>query len=259
MGTYYMWAGDTNPSASSFSIVQNRSTKKIVVKADAGTTPVGSINMWATQNFPLGWILCNGAAITYAQYPELYVTLGGVSPYTATITVPDMRGRFPLGASSGSMPGGRLVKALGSAPQDAYTHNHTTSLAHGHLDNISVNAHNHSDNFATNNHNHSSNINATAGATSTTTATGSSFLFSGAAGTYRFHTHAINGNVLSNNTTNQGGSISGNVSTNSTANQGGNISGSVTDQAATSTSTASQTEILPPYIPIHYIIYTGVI
>ena len=259
VGTYYMWAGDPDPISSSFSIVQNRSTKKIIVKADAGTAPVGSINMWATQNLPLGWILCNGAAITYAQYPELYVVLGGVSPYTATINVPDMRGRFPLGSSSGTMPAGRLVKALGSAPSNAFTHNHTTSLAHNHAHSIGINVHDHSDNFTISNHNHADNIEATAGATSSTTGLGATFLYSGVAGTYRYHTHNVSANVTSNNVANAGGQISGSIANNAAANEGGNITGSVTAQAATTTSTANQTEILPPYFPVHYIIYTGVI
>jgi microcystin-dependent protein len=256
---YYMWAGDQDPVSSSFSIVQNTSNSKIVVKADAGTTPVGSINMWATQTLPEGWILCNGSAITYAQYPELYVVLGGVSPFTATINLPDMRGRFPLGASSGTMPLGRLSKALGSTPLDTFTHNHTTSIAHNHGHNIATNAHNHSDNFATSNHNHTDNIDSTGGAASSSTGSGSTFLFSGVAGTYRYHTHSVTANVTSNNITNQGGGLTGNVTANNLTNQGGTINGGVTGQAATATSTAPQTEILPPYFPIHYIIYTGVV
>jgi microcystin-dependent protein len=183
--------------------------------------------------------------------------LGGVSPFTATINLPDLRGRFALGASSGTMPVGRLSKALGSSA-GAFTHNHTTSIAHNHADNFVLNAHNHSDNIGINAHSHGDNI-GTGGANAQTTVSGQDYAWFVTGATYRYHSHVANGSVSTNDPVNRGGNIKGSVSTNNTTNQGGNFTGNVTAQAATTTATANQAEILPPYIALHYIIYTGVV
>ena len=53
--------------------------------------PIGSITMWSTPNPPAGWVICDGRSITGDTYAALRTVLG-------TDVVPDLRGRFPLGA-----------------------------------------------------------------------------------------------------------------------------------------------------------------
>jgi microcystin-dependent protein len=59
--------------------------------------PIGSIVMWSVAAAPTGWLICNGQAITNAQYSLLCTALG--SPGADT-TVPDMRDLSPIGAAS---------------------------------------------------------------------------------------------------------------------------------------------------------------
>lgn len=53
--------------------------------------PIGSITMWATATPPNGWLICDGRSITGDTYTELRTVLG-------TNVVPDLSGKFPLGA-----------------------------------------------------------------------------------------------------------------------------------------------------------------
>jgi microcystin-dependent protein len=67
------------------------------------TVPIGVIMPFAGTIVPEGYLLCDGSEVKTADYPELY----GVIGYTyrsatllsgaATFSLPDLRGRFPLG------------------------------------------------------------------------------------------------------------------------------------------------------------------
>ncbi|MEM9849507.1 MAG: tail fiber protein, partial [Bacteroidota bacterium] len=57
--------------------------------------PIGTIQMWATETPPTGWLICNGSTFNTSTYSELNAILG-------SNTLPDFRGRFPLGQYSNS-------------------------------------------------------------------------------------------------------------------------------------------------------------
>ncbi|MEM0991581.1 MAG: tail fiber protein [Bacteroidota bacterium] len=57
--------------------------------------PVGTIQMWATETPPTGWLICDGSTFNTSTYSELNAVLG-------SNTLPDFRGRFPLGQYSNS-------------------------------------------------------------------------------------------------------------------------------------------------------------
>ena len=65
---------------------------------------LAQIIMFAGNFVPIGWLSCNGALLSIAQYDALYVLIGttyggdGVS----TFALPDLRGRAPVGAGQGS-------------------------------------------------------------------------------------------------------------------------------------------------------------
>ncbi|MEM6699011.1 MAG: tail fiber protein, partial [Bacteroidota bacterium] len=61
----------------------------------ADQVPIGTIQMWPTETAPSGWLLCNGSTFNTSTYPDLNSVLGGN-------TLPDFRGRFPLGQYSNS-------------------------------------------------------------------------------------------------------------------------------------------------------------
>lgn len=74
--------------------------------SNVATVPVGAIMPYAGQTPPSGYLLCDGAEVQISMYPELYAILGnsykaGIDYLgLATFRLPDLRGRFPLGADN---------------------------------------------------------------------------------------------------------------------------------------------------------------
>lgn len=69
--------------------------------ADVATgAPVGVVQMWAGQDIPRGYLLCNGQELEQTAYPELYAALGSAFLTTSgKFKIPDLRGRFIVGLS----------------------------------------------------------------------------------------------------------------------------------------------------------------
>lgn len=79
-------------------------------------TEVGFIKPYAGTSVPTGYLLCNGAAISRAQYPELFAAIGttwGAGDGSSTFNVPDLRGYFLRGV------GGGQAAALGVGQTEA--------------------------------------------------------------------------------------------------------------------------------------------
>lgn len=77
------------------------STKSDLEASILKAVPIGTIVMWATSTPPEGWLLCNGATVSRAAYAELFKVLGTSvgNPGSSSFKIPDLSGRFPLGAS----------------------------------------------------------------------------------------------------------------------------------------------------------------
>lgn len=60
--------------------------------------PIGTVIMWAVANPPPGYLVCDGAAFTASQYPELAQVLG-------VTNVPNLVGQFIRGAGAGHSVG----------------------------------------------------------------------------------------------------------------------------------------------------------
>jgi len=77
-----------------------------------GVLPAGAIVPFGGAAAPAGWLLCDGAAVSRTTYAALFAAVGttfGVGDGSTTFTLPDLRGRFPLGkaaAGTGSTLGG---------------------------------------------------------------------------------------------------------------------------------------------------------
>lgn len=77
-----------------------------IVGASLTAPPIGSMTMWAGNSAftPSGWLLCDGTAIDPTTYPSLAAQItttfntGGEPP--GWIRVPDLRARFPYGATT---------------------------------------------------------------------------------------------------------------------------------------------------------------
>ena len=68
--------------------------------------PVGAVQMLAGGSVPVGWLVCNGTAVSRTTYATLFTAIGttwGAGNGTTTFNVPDLRGKVPRGvATSGT-------------------------------------------------------------------------------------------------------------------------------------------------------------
>ncbi len=77
--------------------------------------PVGTVLPFAGTTVPDGWLECNGAVVSRTTYAELYGVIGityGAGSSPTTFTLPDLRGRVPLGAGQGTGLTSRTQGAL---------------------------------------------------------------------------------------------------------------------------------------------------
>src|SRR5262245_55202726 len=120
-----------------------------------GTTiTAGSISMYGGNVAPTGWTFCNGDTLLIADQPALFGAISNIygGDGTTTFKVPDLRDRFPIGASATKTPGmppvsttgvgGSATKAL--APGNIPSHFHTINHDHGAANSSSVGDHDHS-------------------------------------------------------------------------------------------------------------------
>ena len=89
---------------------------------DGSALPVGVPVPWPSATPPTGWIKCNGAPFSAAQYPEL------AKVYPA-LKLPDLRGEFIRGWDDGrGVDSGRVV--LTGQSQSVQQHTHDLAMAY---------------------------------------------------------------------------------------------------------------------------------
>ncbi|MBW7901264.1 MAG: tail fiber protein [Rhodocyclaceae bacterium] len=73
----------------------------------AASPMLGEVRMLAVEQVPDGWVPCDGRLLDVAAYPEAAAALGARwgGDGVTTFGVPDMRGRFPLGAEAADIGG----------------------------------------------------------------------------------------------------------------------------------------------------------
>lgn len=61
--------------------------------------PVGTIQAFATNRIPSGWMICDGRALSVMEYPELFAAIGSFfgTKDKGTFMIPDLKGRFIRG------------------------------------------------------------------------------------------------------------------------------------------------------------------
>lgn len=101
---------------------------------------IGEITMFGGVQAPAGWFFCDGSTVSRTIYAGLFQIIGttfGVGDGSTTFTLPDLRGRSPVGAGTGTASGA-TVKTLGSQPASGsggeQVHTMTTGelVAHTH-------------------------------------------------------------------------------------------------------------------------------
>jgi microcystin-dependent protein len=102
------------------------------------TISAGSIQMFAGSTAPNGWLICDGSIISRKTYSGLFKVIGttfGAGNSNDTFTLPDSRGRVPIGAGTGaSLTARTLGTALGAetatlATTNLPSHTHATSVS----------------------------------------------------------------------------------------------------------------------------------
>jgi len=119
------------------SIVNGDATADTIIADGAFTS--GSVIAFAVNTPPVGWLSCNGAAVSRTTYADLFEAIGntfGSGDGSTTFNVPDLRGEFLRGwdANRGVDSG----RSFGSSQSDQiinHTHSGTTNTdgAHSHL------------------------------------------------------------------------------------------------------------------------------
>ena len=95
--------------------------------------------MWAGNEIPYGWLLCDGSEVSKTDYPELYGAIGdlwGTPSSSSNFKLPNLTGRVPVGynaADTDTTETFGQVGATGGA-RGAWYHTHTigSSGAHYH-------------------------------------------------------------------------------------------------------------------------------
>ena len=100
-------------------------------------TPFGG----SSASVPTGWFLCDGSAVSRTTYSALFAVIGttyGTGDNTTTFNLPDLLGRVPMGAGSGT---GLTARTLGTELGSESTtltsahipqHDHTYNISHDH-------------------------------------------------------------------------------------------------------------------------------
>jgi microcystin-dependent protein len=116
--------------------------------------PVGAVILYSAPTPPVGWLLCNGSAVSRTDYADLFSTIGtlyGEGDGVTTFNLPNLSGRVPAGwdpsqsefDSVGKLGGEKdhqlTINEMPSHThiQDAHSH---TQASHSHT----VNSHTHS-------------------------------------------------------------------------------------------------------------------
>ena len=119
--------------------------------------PIGTITQTAATAAGTGWLFCDGSSLVRATYPELFTAIGVTYGSTSgtTFTLPDLRGRVPVGAGTGSGLTARVLGVPGgveTTPNVVASHSHTgttdgQNANHYHTGNTNGASANHSHTF----------------------------------------------------------------------------------------------------------------
>lgn len=62
---------------------------------EGGGTMIGQVVMWPSDVVPDGWLLCDGSALDFGQYPDLHAVIGTTyGSHRTGYLLPDFRGRY---------------------------------------------------------------------------------------------------------------------------------------------------------------------
>jgi microcystin-dependent protein len=135
------------PGAFTYGMTPSNSPKGSAFQAIQPTViPVGVIQMFAGSVAPTGWLICDGSSVSRKTYSDLFKVIGttyGVGNSNDLFTLPDMRGRVPMGVGQGvgltarTLAATTGVETVALSTSEMPLHNHTASDS-GHSHTTSV-------------------------------------------------------------------------------------------------------------------------
>ena len=120
-----------------FLVVNSTCPEGIAWQTGYGDTPVGTVNWFARNTPPVGWLVADGSAVSRTTYSDLFAAVGttfGTGNGSTTFNLPDLRGQFVRGwdAAGGTARGCDPGRAFGSNQTSALgTHCHGITLNGG--------------------------------------------------------------------------------------------------------------------------------
>ncbi|MCP1454523.1 phage tail protein [Pseudomonas kilonensis] len=110
---------------------------------DSGSD-VGDIKVVATAEPPQGWLKCNGALVSRAQYAALFAAIStrfGAGDGSTTFALPDLRGEFIRGWDDGrGVDSGRVLGTAQAGQNASHIHTATASNVGSHTHTLSATA-----------------------------------------------------------------------------------------------------------------------
>lgn len=97
-----------------------------------GACMTGEVTMFAGATNPSGWLDCDGATYAESAYPQLYAAIDSAFISGTNFTVPDLRGRIPVGQGTGSGLSARAMAATGG--EETHVITSAESAVHTHTD-----------------------------------------------------------------------------------------------------------------------------
>lgn len=99
-----------------------------------GGVPVGTIIASTNNSTPLGYLYCDGSAVSRVDYSALFAILSttyGIGDGTTTFNLPDLRGEFIRGADDGrGIDSGRAINTYQSEMVGPHNHTATSTFKH---------------------------------------------------------------------------------------------------------------------------------